>query len=42
LFLTVLLLVHLMGCFWFYLAKLADFDPETWVARAGLIDASNV
>lgn len=29
-----------MGCFWFYLAKLNDFDEETWVARNNMKNES--
>ena len=42
LFLTVLLIVHIMGCFWYYIAKLYDFSEETWVYRANLVDATDV
>ena len=31
---SVMILVHLMGCFWYYEAKLDDFQPDTWVARS--------
>jgi hypothetical protein len=35
---SVLFLVHLMGCFWFLIARLDNFNPETWVIRKGYID----
>ena len=35
---SVVLLVHIVACFWFFMAKLVDFDPDTWVSRYGLID----
>ncbi len=38
---TVLTCVHIMGCFWYYFAKLDDFNPDTWVVRFGFIDAGN-
>ena len=42
LFFTVVLIVHLMGCFWFYLAKLQDFADDTWVARSDMKNASSL
>jgi hypothetical protein len=36
---TMLFLVHLMGCLYFTVAKLEDLNPETWVSRNGLIDS---
>jgi hypothetical protein len=41
LFLSVLILVHLMGCLWFYIAKFQGFEPDTWVARIGMENSSN-
>lgn len=38
---TVLLIVHLMGCFWFYIAKLSNFNEDTWVARNELENSSD-
>lgn len=35
---STLLLVHLMTCFWFLVAKFDDFNPDTWVYRIGIID----
>ena len=37
---TVLVLVHLVACFWFLLAKFEDFHPETWVVRYNIVDKS--
>jgi hypothetical protein len=31
-----------MGCFWYYLAKLQDFEPDTWVARTDMIESTNL
>jgi len=28
---TVCFLVHLMACFWYLLAKVEGFTPDTWV-----------
>lgn len=38
---SVLLLVHLMACFWFLAAKIDGFTPDTWVVRTGIIDESH-
>jgi hypothetical protein len=35
---TVLVVVHIVGCFWFLLAKLENFEPDCWVVRNGLLD----
>jgi hyperpolarization activated cyclic nucleotide-gated potassium channel 1 len=35
---TVLILVHLGACMWFYSARLGDFQPDTWVFRRDLQD----
>jgi len=37
---TVLILVHLGACMWFYSARLGGFTPETWVVRRDLQDES--
>ena len=34
---TMLFLVHLMGCLFFLVAKFDDLHPKTWVARSDLI-----
>ena len=34
---TMLFLVHLMGCIFFLVAKFEDFHSGTWVARSDLI-----
>lgn len=33
-----LLLVHEVACFWFLMARIEDFSPDTWVARKGFVD----
>lgn len=35
---TIIIALHIAGCFWFYLAKIQGFSPDTWVAQAHLID----
>jgi hypothetical protein len=35
---TMLFLVHLMACMFYLLAKVNDFQPSCWVARAQLLD----
>jgi len=32
------LMIHLMSCLWHLVAKLADYNPGTWVARGGYED----
>jgi hypothetical protein len=38
---TVLALAE-PGCLHYLAASLTDFDPKSWVVRAGILDASNV
>ena len=33
---SVLLFTHLAGCMLIYVAKINDFDPDTWVFDLGL------
>ncbi len=33
--------IHIMGCFWYYFAKIDDLGPDTWVVRFGLQDSGN-
>jgi len=33
---TVSVSVHVMGCFWFFSARITDFPPESWVIRHDL------
>ena len=39
--LVVLLFTHGGSCFWYYIAKLDNLGPDTWVAQNGYLDASN-
>jgi len=34
-----IVVTHLMACFWYLSAKIADFGPDTWVFRKQLLDA---
>lgn len=36
--LAVLLLVHVVGCLWYYIARLDNFSHNSWVMRYGLIN----
>ena len=38
--LGLFMFIHLSACFFFFIAKLEDFSPESWVNKLGLIDAS--
>lgn len=37
---SVFLCVHLAACFWFFTARLDNFEPETWVVRYDYINDS--
>jgi CRP-like cAMP-binding protein len=37
--LTILVIVHIVGCLWFFLAKLEGFTPDSWVVRHRLVDS---
>ncbi len=32
---VMIIFVHIMGCFWYYAAKLEDFGDNTWVTKMG-------
>lgn len=32
----VLILAHFTACMWYFIAKIEDFSPETWVVRNNL------
>lgn len=38
----VFIVVHLIGCLWYYQAKIDDFNELTWVYRLKLLDASDL
>lgn len=33
---TITICVHIMGCLWFFVAKIRDLGPDTWVAKLNL------
>ena len=37
-----LFLIHLSSCFWFLIAKLDNFNDDTWVVRRDLIGTSTL
>jgi len=37
---TVLISAHIVGCFWYFIAKQDNFPPESWVVTNGLVDQS--
>lgn len=37
--LGLFLFIHISGCIFFFIAKLEDFSPDSWVTRLGYIDA---
>lgn len=38
---TTILIVHIVGCFWYYIAKIEEFSPDTWVIRHNIENESN-
>ena len=36
---TVMILVHIMGCLWYFIAKYNDLSIDTWVFRHGYINS---
>ncbi len=38
---VALFFAHLVACLWFLIAKLYDFNSETWVARRGIINETS-
>jgi voltage-gated potassium channel len=41
-FVSILLLIHWLACFWFYSAFAAGFPGDSWVARAAVLHADAV
>jgi hypothetical protein len=39
---SILILMHWLACIWFYAAFASGFPPESWTARAGIVDAAVV
>lgn len=37
---SVFVVIHLMGCFWYLVAKYEGLGPDTWVVRYGIQDES--
>lgn len=37
---TMLICIHIMSCFWYFSARLDNFNPDTWVVRGGYADNS--
>ena len=40
--LAFLLLNHLAACVWYFVAKMEDLNPDSWVMKLGYIDSSMV
>lgn len=38
----ILLLAHFIACLWYFVAKIDDFGPDTWVFKRGLLDADEI
>ena len=41
LILTFILVCHILACLWFFVAKVEDFPPDSWVTINDYNDASN-
>lgn len=39
-FTTVAVCAHITACLWWFFAKIDNFNPDTWVIRAGYLDES--
>jgi hypothetical protein len=39
---SILLCVHIFACFWYYIAKIEDCNPNTWVGSLSLQDQGNM
>lgn len=37
-FITIAITSHIFSCVWYYMAKLDNFNPDTWVARNNWVD----
>jgi hypothetical protein len=37
---SILILMHWLACIWFYAAFAAGFPPDSWTARAGIVNSS--
>ena len=40
-FIVMCFIAHFYACLWYFLAKLENFNPDTWVMRQGIIDQNN-
>ena len=36
----VCIIIHFVACMWYFMARMNDFSPDTWVVRTNLQDAS--
>ena len=39
--LSTFIICHIFACFWYFIARMDSFNPDTWIMRMGLIDDSN-
>ena len=39
---TVIILVHLIACFWYYVAVFEDLNDDTWVTMYGIKDSDKL
>lgn len=38
--LIIIICVHISSCFWYYIARMYDFDDSTWVYNLGFLDST--
>jgi hypothetical protein len=38
--LSVLVILHVAACFWYFIAKIEGFGPDNWVTKKGYLDDS--
>lgn len=36
---AIVISLHVVACLWYFLARVDDFSPDTWVVRYGYLDA---
>ena len=37
---TIFILAHILGCIWYYIARIENFHDDTWVFRYGYLNES--
>jgi hypothetical protein len=37
-FISMIFATHMVGCFWYMMAKEQGFVPDSWIVRNGIVD----